>query len=727
MSDAPDSDDYTESEPMTDRDDTTSSAGDVDMDLSAPWTSDGPPLASPETSAVEDTPIEDTAPIDMPARAASQAAPSEAQSAGPSAVSLEAAESWAADASVRRTERLKRSEPRRSGASEGFRGLPRWARYSIAVPAAMLLLVALLAAVDVALSYGRVHPRVSVSGVPIGMMTRSAAEKKLSDVLGRRLAAPVTALYEDKTWEIAGERLGIALDPKTSVDSAMAIGSTGPFLKMVAERSAALFRGTAIEAKVDADPAKITGLLDEIDGMVAKPASDAKVQVDGLKVSLIPATLGLGLDRTQVTKDLLGAFASQDRVVELNVDPVAAHVSDADAQQALADAKTMISAPVSIAWEDKTWTIKPPVIANWLSFRNVPFGSEGASGTAGASATATGAPAPERMTLQAYLETSEVSSTILPLAGGIGRPPVDAKFVIVGGKVTVSGGQTGLGPDIMSLATDLETALRTTDKRSATLRLATLEPPLTAERAKAMGIVERISTYTTTYPAGAKDRVNNIHTLANALNDKLVAPGAVFDFNAAVGERTAAKGYREAPAIVNGKLVPQLGGGICQIGTTFFNTVFFSGLPVVERRNHSFYISHYPKGRDCTVTWGGPNLRWKNETASWILIKASYTNSSVTIALYGTDPGYSVDYTTSAFSNIRAHKVIEVLDPTLKVGARVVEDGGVDGANCTVVRTVTKGVQVVRTDTFVSYYKPKEETVRVGTKGSVPPTSTPTP
>jgi vancomycin resistance protein YoaR len=128
------------------------------------------------------------------------------------------------------------------------------------------------------------------------------------------------------------------------------------------------------------------------------------------------------------------------------------------------------------------------------------------------------------------------------------------------------------------------------------------------------------------------------------------------------------------------------------------------------------------------VTWGGPNLRWKNETSTWILIKASYTNSSVTISLYGTDPGYSVSYTTSDFMNIRAHPVIEIKDPTKPVGVRIVEDAGVDGSTVTVVRTVTKGGQVVRTDTFVSYYKPKEETVRVGTKPkSTVPTSTPTP
>jgi vancomycin resistance protein YoaR len=243
-----------------------------------------------------------------------------------------------------------------------------------------------------------------------------------------------------------------------------------------------------------------------------------------------------------------------------------------------------------------------------------------------------------------------------------------------------------------------------------------------------MGIRGLISAYSTDYDPGNAPRVNNIHTLARALDGKLVAPGATFSFNGAIGERTAAKGYQEANAIVDGKLVPQLGGGVCQVGTTFFNAVFFSGLPVLERRNHSFYISHYPKGRDCTVSWGGPDFKWKNDTANWILVRTQFTSGSLTISLYGTDPGYDVQLQTGKFENVKPFPVQEVKDPALPKGAKVISDPGVDGCTVTVVRTVYKAGVVVRTDTFVSHYNPKVQVVRVGTKAvSVTPTVTPTP
>ena len=95
----------------------------------------------------------------------------------------------------------------------------------------------------------------------------------------------------------------------------------------------------------------------------------------------------------------------------------------------------------------------------------------------------------------------------------------------------------------------------------------------------------------------------------------LLAPGQAYDFDRQIGPRTEARGYKLAPGIVGpNTLEDVLGGGICQVSTTMFNAVFFAGLKVTERHNHSIYISHYPKGRDATVTAGGKNLRFVNDT-----------------------------------------------------------------------------------------------------------------
>jgi vancomycin resistance protein YoaR len=586
-------------------------------------------------------------------------------------------------------------------------------------PAVLLAVVLVVGAGAEAFAIGRIYPGVKVAGVSVGGLTPQAAAAKLEKALRPRIGLPVTVVGSAGSWEVASDKVGAAVDSTGTVVRALGVTRTD-FAAAVVTRARALIGALDLTATVKADPEKLATLLDEIDDSVATPAKDANIVVEGLEPRLVPAVFGSGVARATFGPRLLAAFASDDREITLDIESVPSHVSDEDAKGALEDARKMLSGPAVVSWEQKNWTFEPKTIAGWMTFRSVPFASAGASGSI--AATSPGSPestvvgSMERMVLRAGLDSTEVSGSVMPLTGGVGRPAVNAKFVVEGGRVTVSGGEVGLGPDIAGLTSDLERVLVEGPARKATLRLATLEPELTAEKAKEMGIVERISTYTTTFIASQKSRVNNIHLLADALNDKLVPPGGTFDFNQTVGQRTAAKGYQEAPAIVNGRLVPQVGGGICQIGTTFFNTVFFSGLPVIERKNHSFYISHYPKGRDCTVTWGGPNLRWKNDTPYWVLVKTSYTKSSVTVSLYGTDPGYDVAYTTSAFSNVRPHTIEEVVDPTLTTGIRVMEEGGVDGALCTVVRTVTKAGVVVRTDTFVSNYKPKVEIVRVGSK-----------
>lgn len=629
--------------------------------------------------------------------------------------------------------RGRRGRGRNPGPSGGtlldrFLALSSAARWGIGVPALILALAIVIAGGDAAVSFGRVHPGVSVAGVGVGSLTKDEAARKLAGELGKRMTRPVTARSKGKTWNVEAARLVLTLDATKTAGQAMLVGREPRFAAMVARRFEAVFGGVEVPAMLEADSAEVSALLDEIDKTVAVPARDADVKLEGLTPVLVPASPGVRLQRGRVTQDLVQAFVSEERTVDLRLGSVPVRVTDADAKDAIAQAKRMLSGPVTVLWEQKSWKFEPAVIATWMIFVAVPQGgvhSQPASQTTGVSVAASATPKAQRLVLRAAFDPQALSATLTPLIGVIGRPAVDAEFVTEGGAVTIKAGQVGLGPDMVSLAGDMERALKGAGPREVMLRLSTVEPALTTEKARAMGIKERLSTFTTSYNASQAPRVNNIHTLADALNNKLVPPDGVFDFNGTVGERTAAKGYQIAPGIVNGKLVPQYGGGICQIGTTFFNTVFFAGLPVIERKNHSFYISHYPKGRDCTVTWNGPNFRWKNDTGAWILIRTSYTAGSVTVSLYGTNPGYDVTYTTSPFANIRPHPVVEVLDPAMPVGYRYVEDSGEDGATCTVVRTVTKGGAVVRTDNFVSIYKPKEETVRVGTRPSKTTTATP--
>lgn len=581
--------------------------------------------------------------------------------------------------------------------------------------AAVVAVLVLGITAEVAVTVGRVHPGVSVAGIDIGGLTPQRANDTLGRELERRAAVPATVVEGSREWEVTSDSLGLTYDTSTAVAQAMEVGRDEAILATIAERFAAWTRGVDLSAAGTVDAGKtelaLAGIADEID---VKPV-DATVKIEDGTPTVVSGSDGRVLDLGKTTTLLLKAFSSTgSHRIEAPVVVAAVKVTDADARQAADTAEAMLARPVTITYEKKSWEFAPEKVGDWLGFRASQAGSTGARGAG--------------VALEVFVDPKRAIKPITTTIGsGIGRPARDASFKTDAGAVTIVPSQDGIGPDVESLALSLTDELADASAdRVVELRTTRTVPKVTTADARKMGIRERISSYTTTYPSGNAPRVTNIHLLGDALNGKLIPPGGTFSFNGIAGQRTAAKGYQQANAIVNGRLVPQLGGGVCQVGTTVFNAVFESGFPVIERRNHSFYISHYPTGRDATVSWGGPDLKFKNDTEKWVLVSVSYTSSSITVALYGTDPGYEVEARVGEWRNMRPFPTETVKDPTLESGVKVIQDGGVTGRSISVERIVSKDGKVVRTDTFVSNYKPKIQVVRVGTKrpSSKPATST---
>lgn len=295
--------------------------------------------------------------------------------------------------------------------------------------------------------------------------------------------------------------------------------------------------------------------------------------------------------------------------------------------------------------------------------------------------------------------------------------PVDAHFKVVDGKIEVVPGKEGLQIDSTYTAETASDLLQKQKIAEVKIRLTEKEPELIYREAKSMGIKEEISSFTTHYNPYQTPRVTNIKVLAELLDGMLIAPGETFSFNEKLGPRTQERGFKLAPTIINGRLVDTAGGGTCQVSTTLFNTVFFAGLEIVYRRNHSFYISHYPDGRDATVSYGSVDFKFKNDYKSWILIKANATSGKITITFYGTDEGRKVEYWTSEAYNFKPFKKDYIKDPEIEKGKQIVESEGIRGRTIVVERKVnSKNGKLIHDDKFVSIYRPKVEIIRVGTK-----------
>lgn len=137
-----------------------------------------------------------------------------------------------------------------------------------------------------------------------------------------------------------------------------------------------------------------------------------------------------------------------------------------------------------------------------------------------------------------------------------------------------------------------------------------------------------------TWTSNNEKRNNNIRNACNGLNGYIVKPGQEFSFNKVIGQRTEERGYDYAPAYLEGQVVEELGGGICQVSTTLYNAVFGSGLTTTYRKSHTFEPSYITPGLDATVSFYGPDYKFINDSEYSVGIRASYEKNKVKIEIF---------------------------------------------------------------------------------------------
>lgn len=578
----------------------------------------------------------------------------------------------------------------------------------------VLLVILLLLGAEYGLSWKKIHTGISVGPLNLGGMTQPQASQAIEDYLSPAKKRAVTFIHKSESVKISANDAGFSYDAKAMAADAYNVGRSDNIATDFAQRINAYF-GKSLPLKTMVSDESVRAISEPAAKKIDIAPVDASIKIEGGKFVAKEGSDGIRLQVAQIISQLPGLLVEGTEEVPAPIMQVK-HAIDLDsANQTIVELNPLVDEPILLEYQKKSWNLDAQVLATVYSFKRSDDLSD--KDVALESKRLSDATSSNPI-LVPIVDTTKIAQIVIPMMGAaVGSPPVDAKFTTAGGQVNIIPSKDGTGADPNALALDiLETSASEITPKVVVVNTTTVKPKVTTELAKEMGIAERISRYTTTFSSGNRPRVANIQLLAKSLDGTLIAPGGTFSFNETIGQRTAEKGYQEAGAIVDGVLVNQLGGGICQVNTTLFNAVLESGLPVKQRRNHSYYISHYPLGRDATVSWGGPDFKFVNDLDTWVLISTSTTNGSVTISIYGTDPGYNVTLSTSGWTNIRGFSTTEIKDPTLKKGTRIVEDKGVSGGKVTVTRVVKKDGEIVSKSTFPSTYTPKTEVVRVGTR-----------
>jgi vancomycin resistance protein YoaR len=541
-------------------------------------------------------------------------------------------------------------------------------------------------------SPARLAEGTTVAGLDVGGLGLPAARARLverADALARQ---PVRFVARGRSFELTASQLGVRPEWNAALRDAAREGDGFAPLRGIRRIQTRLL-GADIVPHVDLYPSALRYTIARIAAAVDQPAASAKLRRRGLSVVVVPERAGVRLDEAKARRLIVASLASLDRQGPVRLPVVVAEpkVTASQLEAAQATARTALSRPVTLTVGATRFRLPRWRVAQLL---DLPSGGQTRVSVGGAGA-------------RRWVEK---------LSDTVGRKPRDATFRVVSGGITVVPSQDGRALDVDASLAAIERAAFSSTNRSAALVVRSAAPARTTQEAEAMGITGVVGSYTTTY-GGTEGRLHNVALVAELIDGALVAPGDRFSFNATTGERNAAKGFEEAPVIINGELESGIGGGVCQVSTTVFNAAFEAGLSIEKRTNHALYISHYPLGRDATVNYPDLDLVFRNDTDHWLLLRTFVGTGSLTVNLYGTPTDRRVETESTPLVTDGKVPWQRIDDSSMYKGEKVVEQVGVPPRSTSVRRRVFAPNGTLMYDTtWRSYYVGEPTIVRIGTK-----------
>ena len=316
-----------------------------------------------------------------------------------------------------------------------------------------------------------------------------------------------------------------------------------------------------------------------------------------------------------------------------------------------------------------------------------------------------------RLELPAIWDARRLEAALKPVVEAVQRPPASASLEASDDRVTVIPAVVGRSVDIAALRRALETG---GSPGRLELPLKPVEPEVTTEALERMAIRRLIAEWSTKYDPSIP-RAENVERAAQALDGLILKPGEILSYNGAVGPVDESRGWREAYVIVGGELVEGIGGGICQVATTFYGAALRANLEILERHPHQLAVGYIPPSEDAAVAPGYQDLKVRNTTPGHLLIKTEAEGGRVTFRLYGDlPPGQSVRIESQVTGSL-PFPIREIPDPTLSPGQQQQVRGGTPGLTSEAYRLLFVDGKLVRRELLSrDRYLPVSAVVRTG-------------
>ena len=604
--------------------------------------------------------------------------------------------------------------------SQTNRSLGRNIGFFLIPPIVTLALVVLLLGSAMALyradHNGRIYTGVSAQGIDIGGMTPAEAAAALRDTAAYSSAGDLT-LVDPRTgreWSFNPAQLGIVVDTQATANAAFDIGRAGGPLRRLQDTFQSWYYGRTVAPIVVFDEGQLEQALVPVSAEIERDARNAAWGTDENGApTYTAAQIGRTIDRQYLREQLQKPISSfSDARVELLTHDIYPAMYD-DPETAVRLQRTL-AAPITFYFQEPLddldlsgVTLPREELAKWIRVEQV----EEAGG---------------RATHRLHVDENAARNWLAQFGTQIYRQPVNARYYFNDDTrelVLVS-------PHINGRELDVEATLQrfvaqiNTDNHAVPLIIKEITPLAhSGATAVELGITELITETTTWFYGSSDERKHNIARAAANFYGIVVAPGEEFSFNRYLGSISESDGYEVGLIIIGGRTIEGVGGGVCQVSTTLYQTAFWSGFPIVERWEHGYMVGYYNDGEgpgmDATVYTPLVDFRFINNTPHHLLIENYYNEEfeSLTFKFYSTSMGRVVEKDEPVFENVVDAPTEDVWEYDEKIAEGTAEqyDWAAEGARVIVARRVFNADgQLIDERNFVSNYIPWPNVYRYG-------------
>ncbi|GAB4504612.1 MAG: VanW family protein [Anaerolineales bacterium] len=563
---------------------------------------------------------------------------------------------------------------------------------------------------------GRIFPGVSVAGVDLSGLTPAEASLKLSQTLSYPYSGKILLRDGARVWLVSPAQMGMAFDASASAQAAYRVGRSGGLLASLDAQVRASSQGAEAPPVILFDQRVAYQYLQALSAEINQPITEASLSVVGTEVVAQAGQAGRILDVDGTLVFLSAQLQTfRDGEVPLVVREQQPQIMDVSAQAEMA--RRVLSQPMTLyvpnAGTDDPgpWTYDVPVLAKMLTVRRVENGGIAE--------------------VQVGLDPNQLREMLVNIAAYVDRKPENARFRFNDTSrqlELIQYAKVGRAVDVSASIVAINEALQR-GEHNIPLQIVETQPtvPDTAT-GEQLGITELLVAETSYFYGSSAERIQNIQAAAARFDGLLIAPGETFSMGAAMGDVSLDNGFAEALIIYGGRTIKGVGGGVCQVSTTLFRTVFKYGFPVVERIPHAYRVSYYEQtasgavdpnlaGLDATVYFPLVDFKFTNDTPYWILMETYVSSEARTITwkMYSTRDGRSVTWETTGPQNVvPPPKPVFEINDELKEGQIKQVDWAASGADVVVTRTVWRNGAIYFTDQFKTHYQPWQAVCQIG-------------